>query len=118
MLLQALWERPGATVQEVHDWLAGQEKRVVYTTVLTQLQRMYRKGLVRRERSGKQHCYYAVPEREEVERQLVDRLRQSVFGGSKLRLALRALGEGERPDAGELDELQRWLDAQKPGNDE
>ncbi|CAH1001211.1 hypothetical protein LEM8419_02110 [Neolewinella maritima] len=113
LVLQALWECPVTTVQQVHTWLEEQGKKVAYTTVLTQLQRMHRKGLVDRQRNGKQHLYTAVPERVAVEAQLIAHLRDTAFGGSEIRLALRALGSHRQFDTGELDALQDWLAQQK-----
>ncbi|NJC27868.1 BlaI/MecI/CopY family transcriptional regulator [Neolewinella antarctica] len=112
LLLQALWENPGGTVQDVHAWGERAGKDVGYTTVLTQLQRMHRKGLVTRKRDGKQHRYDAVRGREETETALVDRLSQTAFAGSPVRLALRALGN-DRPTTNELEALERWLIEQK-----
>ncbi len=111
LLLQVLWEHPDITVHEVHERSsAGRE--LAYTTVLTQLQRMHKKGLVGRSKSGKQHLYRAAIERDSVEDKLLQRLANGIFGGSSVRLALSALGR-EKPSPEELDDLQRWLDEQK-----
>lgn len=112
LLLRALWEHPGSTVQAVHEWVSTHGKEVGYTTTLTQLQRMHRKGLVSRERIGKQHHYYAEADRAATEAALIERMTKTAFDGSAVKLALRALGE-TRPTREELDELSRWLDAQK-----
>lgn len=111
LLLQVLWEHPDITVHEVHERSsAGRE--LAYTTVLTQLQRMHKKGLVQRSKSGKQHLYRAAIARDSVEDKLLKRLANGIFGGSSIRLALSALGR-EKPTQSELDDLQRWLDEQK-----
>lgn len=108
LLLQALWELAGGTVQEVHEWIEASGKEVGYTTVLKQLQRMHKKGLVSRLRVGKHHDYRAVPSRSETEAMLVDRLSEAAFEGSGVRLALKALGKDE-PTSAELAELEQWL---------
>ncbi|MEO0734723.1 MAG: BlaI/MecI/CopY family transcriptional regulator [Bacteroidota bacterium] len=112
LILQALWETPYSTVQQVHAWGEEVGKAVGYTTVLTQLQRMHKKGMVVRERRGRQHHYAAVYGRDETEAALVARLSQTAFNGSTIRLALKALGN-ETPDADELEQLKQWLSAQK-----
>ena len=112
LLLRALWEHPDATVQRVHEWIEAAGKEVSYTTVLTQLQRMHRKGLVTRSRAGKQHQYRAAVDRSATETALVERLSDTVFAGSALRLALKALGT-DQPSVEELDELERWIAEQK-----
>lgn len=111
-LLQALWEHPGATVQKVHAWGEEVGSEVGYTTVLTQLQRMHKKGLVTRERRGRQHHYTAALDRDATEAALVARLSDTAFAGSAVRLALKALGN-DQPTATELEALEQWITAQK-----
>lgn len=110
-ILQALWQQQPASVREVHE-IISRQRDVGYTTVLKQLQRMLDKGLVSRTERGKTHYYRAKLTQESVQRDLLDRLADTAFGGSAIRLALRALGQ-ERPSPEELDELQRRLDELK-----
>lgn len=112
LLLQSLWEHPDATVQEVHEWGEAAGKRVGYTTTLTQLQRLHRKGLVSRRKEGKQHLYRAVSDREATETALVERMSKTTFDGSAVRLALKALGTA-KPTSDEMAELERWIEDQK-----
>ena len=53
-LLQALWQRGDATVRELME-LA--ELHAAYTTVMTTLDRLYRKGLLERELEGRAFRY-------------------------------------------------------------
>ncbi|MGB3547441.1 MAG: BlaI/MecI/CopY family transcriptional regulator [Saprospiraceae bacterium] len=110
-VLQALWENQPATVREVHERIE-RSRPISYTTILTQLQRLHAKGLLERERRGKQHVYRGVHSREEVERGLLYRLADHAFGGSAVQLALRALGDGQ-PTPEELDQLEKWVAEQK-----
>jgi predicted transcriptional regulator len=71
-VLQVLWER--ASPAAARDVLAalgqragaddGAPRELAITTVLTVLDRLRRKGLVRRERSGRAHLYQAAVSRE------------------------------------------------------
>lgn len=110
-ILDLLWQQQPATVQDLHDRL-GSRRQVSYNTVLTQLQRMTKSGLVSRNTDQRTHTYVAAAAREDVERQLFDRLADTAFGGSTIHLALRALGN-ETPTPAELDELQQWINRQK-----
>jgi len=110
-ILDLLWRDQPATVQALHDRL-GSRRQVSYNTVLTQLQRMTKAGLVTRNTDRRTHTYEAATRREEIERRLFGRLADTAFGGSTINLALRALGN-ETPTAGELDELQAWINRQK-----
>lgn len=111
-ILQVLWQAQPATVKTVHEQLAGQ-REVGYTTILTQLQRMLKKGLVTRAREGKVDYYSAVYREREVQASLLDRLVDTAFGGSPLRLVMQALGRRPASEE-ELEALQQWLDQQKP----
>jgi predicted transcriptional regulator len=110
-ILDLLWQQQPATVQDLHERL-GARRQVSYNTVLTQLQRMTKAGLVERNTDQRTHTYMAAPRREQIERRLFDRLADTAFGGSTINLALRALGN-EKPTPAELDELQQWINRQK-----
>ncbi|MBC6995431.1 BlaI/MecI/CopY family transcriptional regulator [Neolewinella lacunae] len=110
-ILDLLWQQQPATVQDLHERLADR-RQVSYNTVLTQLQRMAKAGFVLRNTEQRTHTYVAALRREQVEHRLFDRLADTAFGGSKINLALRALGN-ETPTAQELDELQEWINRQK-----
>ena len=59
-----LWAAPGPlTVREVHDQL---ERELAYTTVMTVLGRLAKKGVVRQERDGKAYRYSAASTREQM----------------------------------------------------
>ena len=110
-ILDLLWQQQPATVQDLHGRL-GSRRQVSYNTVLTQLQRMTKAGLVLRNTEFRTHTYTAAAKREQIERKLFGRLADTAFGGSTVNLALRALGN-ETPTAAELDELQEWINRQK-----
>lgn len=66
-VMDVLWDTPsgtseGVTVREVVDALAGRE--LAYTTVLTVLDRLAGKSMVRREREGRAWRYRAAASRE------------------------------------------------------
>jgi predicted transcriptional regulator len=63
-VMAQLWAAPGAlTVREVHDRL---ERELAYTTVMTVLGRLAKKGVVRQERDGKAYRYAAASTREQL----------------------------------------------------
>ena len=71
-MLQVLWDRPApvaardvlAALGERDGAGARAPRELAITTVLTVLDRLRRKGLVRRERSGRAHLYQASVSRE------------------------------------------------------
>ncbi|MDQ2752937.1 MAG: BlaI/MecI/CopY family transcriptional regulator [Bacteroidota bacterium] len=107
-ILRVLWDRKQATVREVHEELS-QFKDCGYTTTLKLLQIMHEKGIVKRDDSGKTHIYEALLSREKTQRQLVDKMVNSLFGGSATQLVMQALGNNSA-SADELDAIQQLLD--------
>jgi predicted transcriptional regulator len=75
------WRRP-ATVREVLDDLR-QTRPIAYTTVMTVMDTLHRKELLRRERDGRAYRYEAVLSREEHSAQLM----QTVLSDSTDRTA-------------------------------
>ena len=109
-LLDLLWQASPQSVRDLHAAIAGR-RPVSYTTVLTQLQRMTEAGLVARDTATRAHVYRPAVDREAVEGTLFGRLAATAFGGSRVTLALRALGDA-KPSPEELAELRRWIDEQ------
>jgi predicted transcriptional regulator len=88
-VLQVVWDRPGpAAARDVLTALAGRDdtgRELAVTTVLTVLDRLRRKGLVRRERSGRAHLYEAAVSREDyVADLMLDALGQAPDRGAAL----------------------------------
>src|SRR5690242_17118665 len=65
-VMDQLWSHPeDQSVREVHAAL-NQERDLAYTTVMTVLDRLTKKGVVRRERAGKSYLYRPEQSREEL----------------------------------------------------
>ena len=62
-VMAVLWEHGSATVNEVRDALADD---LAYTTVMTVLDRLAKKGVVRQERADRAYRYAPVQTREEM----------------------------------------------------
>jgi len=63
------WDRP-TTVREVHDDLA-REREIAYTTVMTVMDNLQRKGVLARESSGRAYLYWPTRSREEYTAELM-----------------------------------------------
>jgi len=94
------------TVRQVHDALAA-HRELAYTTVMTVLQRLSRKGLVIQIRDDRAHRYVATSGRDElVAGLMVDALDQAADSGDR-RAALMSFVE--RVGAEEADALRQAL---------
>jgi BlaI family penicillinase repressor len=109
-ILNILWHKDTATVREVHEELA-KSKDVGYTTTLKLMQIMHEKGLVKRDESMRTHVYQPAVNREKTQKHLLDKMIDSLFGGSSTQLVLQALGSGEQKvSAAELAQIQTLID--------
>jgi predicted transcriptional regulator len=70
--MEILWsqEGEGLTVREVHEAL-NEERTLAYTTVMTVLDRLARKGLAAQEREGRAYRYRAEASRAELTAELM-----------------------------------------------
>lgn len=108
-ILNVLWDRQRATVREVHEALSA-TKDAGYTTTLKLMQIMHDKGLVKRDESSRTHVYQPTANREKTQKHLVNKMIDSVFGGSPTQLVLSALGGGVgEVSAEELEQIQNLL---------
>jgi BlaI family transcriptional regulator, penicillinase repressor len=84
--LQVLWKLHEANVRDVREALAAR-RNLAYTTVMTLLERLVRKGAVARRKSGRSFLYAPVLEREALRRIAVRQLVDAFFDGSPGELA-------------------------------
>lgn len=108
-LLEDLWERGNATVREL---LEGSHRGLAYTTVMTTLDRLFKKGLLTRDAEGRAYRYAPRLSREELHREVAgEALRQMLDASPASSLPLSYLVEilTER-DAQLLDELRRLVE--------
>ena len=110
-ILQVLWKSGPATVREVHAHI-GRSTR--YTTILKLLQIMTEKGLVKRDEETRAHIYRANISEKRATGNFMRELLDRVFGGSRSRLVVQALGTG-KPTREELKEIRALLDEMEGG---
>ena len=73
---------------------------------------MAEKGLVKASKTSKSYAYTALVRETQIQKNLLQRLRDNVFRGSAMKLALHALDESQ-PSREELEQLQQWLENQR-----
>ncbi len=94
--MKALWALGTGTVHEIRARLLA-ERSLAYTTVLTLMDRLTRKGVVTRQKRGRAHVYRPLVSEEQVRHQALDRLVGHFFQGSRLRLRQYLEAGGRRP---------------------
>jgi predicted transcriptional regulator len=84
-----------ASVRQIRDQLADRLPRA-YTTIMTIMDRLARKGVVERRKTGRAYVYRANLSAEEARTQALGQVVQGFFGGSKEAL-LKELGASALP---------------------
>ena len=108
-VLTVLWDHGPSTVRQILELLPDGKRRA-YTTVLTVMQGMSRKGLVTHTQSGQAHVYSPAVERTAVVRPLVQTLLQNVFSGNPLNV-VQALLDSTDVSAEELKEIRKLINS-------
>jgi len=111
-MLEALWTKGSATVREL---IEGGYEDLAYTTVMTTLDRLFKKGLLTRSEEGRAFRYAARLSREDLHREAAgNALRQLLDANPASTLPLSFLVEilSER-DRKLLDDLQKLVEEKR-----
>lgn len=116
-VLEHLWaEGPshpeGLTVREVHD-VVGVQRDLAYTTLMTVLDRMAKKGLVSRERDGRAWRYTAASSRDELTSETMRHALGELAGTERRSALLHFLDESTPEEINELRAALAELEARE-----
>ncbi|MBV8645587.1 MAG: BlaI/MecI/CopY family transcriptional regulator [Candidatus Eremiobacteraeota bacterium] len=106
-LMEVLWDRGPARVGDVVDSLA--QPPLSYSTVLTTLRILERKGYVAHDQADRAYVYRALVAREAAADRAVGHLVKKFFADSPVELALQ-LVEKDRPSDDELARLRALVE--------
>jgi predicted transcriptional regulator len=111
-LLEELWKCKNATVRELLD---RGDLKLAYTTVMTTLDRLYKKQLLNRVAEGRAFRYFPRHTQEELKKAAAsETIRQLLSSSPAASLPLSYLVEAvSEHDAGLLDELEQLLDRKR-----
>lgn len=106
-VLQRVWTLGETSVAEVHDSIL-KDRPVAYTTVMTVMKKLARKGFLHCDSSSSRYVYTPARPPAEVRQELVQDLLDQVFQGSASAL-VQTLVRGEQIPPGERAEIQELL---------
>ena len=106
-VLQHVWASGEASVADVHSRIL-RDRAVAYTTVMTVMKKLARKGFLHCDSSGSRYLYTPARPPAEVREELLQDLLDQVFQGSASAL-LQTLVRGEQIPAEERSEIQDLL---------
>lgn len=108
-IMEEIWRRGETSVREIH---AAFNERAAYTTLMTTLDRLHKKGLLERRKDGRAFLYAPRVTREEfthsIAKDIIDGLLGKTDGETKPVLACIVDAVGER-DSEMLDMLEKLL---------
>jgi BlaI family transcriptional regulator, penicillinase repressor len=106
-VMQALWKQAPLTVSDILNQLQ-RKPMPAYTSLLTLVQTMEKKGYVKHVKSGKAFAYLPVLKQEKFLISEVKRMAKRLFGGSPGKLVLN-LVENEQLNEAEIATLKQLL---------
>ena len=96
--MNTLWPMGQGTVREIRDSLATRRPRA-YTTIMTIMDRLARKGIVERRKVGRAYIYRPNLSAEDARSHALGQVIENFFGGSKDALIAQLNGEAPRARA-------------------
>jgi len=110
-LMEVLWEKGPATVQQVLEVLPEKEP-LAYNSVLTTIRILEKKGYVKHVKDGRAFLYSPLVQRKDATRSEIRHLVNRFFGNSHELLVLNIL-EDQGLDAREVKRLRKMLEGGK-----
>ncbi|PRP93082.1 Penicillinase repressor [Enhygromyxa salina] len=110
--MRALWAQPGSGVTQVKAYLSAEGRELAPTTVATQLSRLEKKGLITHDVDGRQFLYRARVSEAQVQRSVLSRVTEGLFGGDVTALVHQLL-DHEQVSAAELADVKRMIEARE-----
>lgn len=107
-VLSVLWERGGSTAREVLEVMPDGKKRA-YTSILSVMQVMEKKGLLTHSNRGVAHVYKPVMNKNKIIRPFVRKVVTEVFGGRPAAM-MQALLDTTAMSDEELSQIRQLLD--------
>lgn len=110
--MKIVWRLGPASVRQVHEALL-ERRKIAYTTVMTLMTILQRKGHLKRKLAGRAYVYQPTRQKRQVMRGMVREFLDRVFNGSAEPLLLH-LVEDEQLSAEDLEEIARAMRRKTP----
>ena len=99
------------SVTQIQAELKAAGHNLAYTTVMTVLVRLHKKGHVTREKEGRQFLYSAAKKKDSSAFNIFERVKNSLFGSEKLKPILSLLESDDGLSRIELEALKEAVEA-------
>lgn len=110
-VLDALWARPddALTVREVHEAISA-ERELAYTTAMTVMDRMAKKGLLEQQRDGRAYTYRARSTRADMTAELMRETLDEVAAEDRAHALVAFVGDAHADEIAALRAALQVLD--------
>jgi predicted transcriptional regulator len=112
MIMSVVWEKREVSVQDVKDIL-NPTRPLAYTTVMTVMSRLAKKGLLNRRKEGRAHIYSPGSSQEKLAGSLLRSLVDRLYDGASGKAIAHLLESDETVDEEELERLEKLIQARK-----
>jgi len=109
-VMDILWKRGNATVREINEELSKKGEKYAYTTIMTILDRLYKKGVLDREKEGKGYRYIPKLSKEEFEEMITEKVISEIVKANPSTAVAAFSGIIEELNEEELKKLKEIID--------
>ncbi len=113
-IMNVVWEKGRATVQEVQEALSPR-RELAYTTVMTVMSRLAEKGMLGRVKEGREYVYTPAVPQEKAAGSLLHSLVRRLYDGATGKAIAQLLETEETVDDAELERLEQLIRAKRKG---
>ena len=108
-IMKVVWEKSEVTINDVVDAINSKRKnKVRRTTVQVQMNRLEEYGWLKHTEEGRTYVYSAVVEKQKTRKEILEDIKNRVFGGSRAEL-VKCLIEDAEVTPEEISELRALL---------
>jgi len=108
-IMKVVWEKGEVTINDVVEVINAKRKnKVRRTTVQVQMNRLEEYGWLRHTEEGRTYVYSAVVEKQKTRREILEDIKNRVFGGSRAELVKCLIEDADVPPE-EIKELRALL---------
>lgn len=116
-IMRVVWKLERATVREVFEKLRPTRDKLAYTTIMTCMTNLARKGMLNQERGGIPYMYTPVETGPEIATKMVDRVIDRLLGGTAAPVISHLLNLRNPDELEEVMRLKEKLDRERSGDE-
>ncbi|MBN2479149.1 MAG: BlaI/MecI/CopY family transcriptional regulator [Parachlamydiales bacterium] len=106
LILELVKNKKKASVLDIHKKM---EEKVAYTTIMTVMSRLYEKGYLNRERTGKSYIYWVSANNKDNFIKILDRMKSKFFFGKSMQLVSYLIENDQTITKEEIEKIENLI---------